>query len=568
MDIVYFFLRIFVKIVVRLFFRQVTVIGRENIPASGPVIICATHNNQYVDAMMLIYAIRRPINFVIAASSAKLSYMKWFSKVAGFIPTERPIDHKVTGKGILVKVTKNSVIGEGTEFTKELHVGCSIKPKDLKEEFIVSRIVSDTELAVSTANDIDTGESYDLEKPSAYFILPKLDQKKVFSSVANVIQSDQVIGIFPEGGSHDQTKLLPLKAGACVFVWSAHAELNKDPAMICTGINYYDASKFRSKVIINISKPIKYEIDPNRFTDRAYKQTKIQEMLSSMRQSMEDVKFLAPSYKELMNLNVAGQLYTPSDVMLNKEEQFRLFKKFCNGYENIKDQQDVKDLLENVEVFRQKMKSLGLIVHDVRDKETKLQIRPGHAIIQALKMLIGIPFLLFLLPIRLILSKEAEKKRQKALSSSYVKVRGTDVMTTWKIVLSMVLIPVSLTIWVIGFYFCSKYAFKSESPFFYTMIFYFIFPVYLYASVYMFDGIERSLNILYARLVNILLTKIDKKDRIKELRGQAEAIEKQLVKVIKDNIPKLHEELKELVVKRLELEKENDQTISDILDEI
>lgn len=568
MDIVYFILRLFVKIVVRLFFRQVTVLGRENIPATGPVIICATHNNQYVDAMMLIYAIRRPINFVIAASSARLSYLKWFSKVAGFIPTERPIDHKVVGKGNIVRVTKHSIFGEGTEFTKELHVGCSIKPKEIKEEFIVSRIVNDNELVVSPASDIDFGVSYDLEKPCSYFILPKLDQKKVFASVANILKSDEVIGVFPEGGSHDQTKLLPLKAGACVFVWSAHAELNKDPAMICTGINYYDASKFRSKVIVNISKPIKYEIDPNRFTDRAYKHSKIQEMLSSMRQSMEDVKFLAPSYKELMNLDVAGQLYTPSDVMLNKEEQFRLFKKFCNGYENIKDQQDVKELLENVEVFRQKIKSLGLKVHDVRDKETKLHIRPGHAVIEALKILIGIPFLLFLVPIRLILSKEAEKKRQKALSSSYVKVRATDVMATWKIILSIVLIPAFLIIWVICFFIFSKYLFKSESPFFYTFMFFLLFPIYLYFSVYMFDGIERSLNILYARIVNIILTKIDKKDRIKELRGQAEAIEKQLVKVIKDNIPILHEELKELVVKRMELEKENDETISDMLDEI
>lgn len=30
---------------------------------------------------------------------------------------------------------------------------------------------------------------------------------------------NEVIGIFPEGGSHDRTEMLPVKPGACIFIY-------------------------------------------------------------------------------------------------------------------------------------------------------------------------------------------------------------------------------------------------------------------------------------------------------------------------------------------------------------
>ena len=58
--------------------------------------------------------------------------------------------------------------------------------------------------------------------------------------------NDNFIVIFPEGGSHDRTELLPLKPGACIFAWEAKKKLNKDLKLIPISINYYGAHKFRS----------------------------------------------------------------------------------------------------------------------------------------------------------------------------------------------------------------------------------------------------------------------------------------------------------------------------------
>jgi glycerol-3-phosphate O-acyltransferase/dihydroxyacetone phosphate acyltransferase len=35
-----------------LFFRDITVIGQENVPTEGPTIIYGNHNNQFVDGMV------------------------------------------------------------------------------------------------------------------------------------------------------------------------------------------------------------------------------------------------------------------------------------------------------------------------------------------------------------------------------------------------------------------------------------------------------------------------------------------------------------------------------------
>ena len=73
------------------------------------------------------------------------------------------------------------------------------------------------------------------------------------------------MGIFPEGGSHDRTTLLPLKAGACAFIWGAKEQFNKSPKLVCCGINYFGAHKFRSKVVINFSSSLSYKLDKKRF---------------------------------------------------------------------------------------------------------------------------------------------------------------------------------------------------------------------------------------------------------------------------------------------------------------
>lgn len=123
------------------------------------------------------------------------------------------------------------------------------------------------------------------------------------------MQQDKVICIFPEGGSHDQTQLLPLKAGACVFIWQSNTQLQKNPHLVCSGINYFGAHKFRSKVVIKYSNPMKFDIDVSKALNKEYKREKVGDMMVELRENMEEVKFIAPSYNELLDIQVVKDLY-------------------------------------------------------------------------------------------------------------------------------------------------------------------------------------------------------------------------------------------------------------------
>lgn len=40
----------------------------------------------------------------------------------------------------------------------------------------------------------------------------------MFESVTEKLRNGECIGIFPEGGSHDRSELLPLKAGVAIVI--------------------------------------------------------------------------------------------------------------------------------------------------------------------------------------------------------------------------------------------------------------------------------------------------------------------------------------------------------------
>ena len=82
-------------------------------------------------------------------------------------------------------------------------------------------VVSDTEANLFE----DSGETSPLTEPQktylTYDILEHVDQAHVFRHVHEALADGGCIGIFPEGGSHDNTELLPLKAGVAAIAFGA-----------------------------------------------------------------------------------------------------------------------------------------------------------------------------------------------------------------------------------------------------------------------------------------------------------------------------------------------------------
>jgi len=83
----------------------------------------------------------------------------------------------------------------------------------------------------------------------------------MYENVYSALKKDQVIGIFPEGGSHDRTELLPLKAGVCIMALGAMANYNVNVKIVTLGLNYYRADQLQSKAFAIINKPLEIEQD-------------------------------------------------------------------------------------------------------------------------------------------------------------------------------------------------------------------------------------------------------------------------------------------------------------------
>ncbi|MEK7370254.1 MAG: lysophospholipid acyltransferase family protein, partial [candidate division NC10 bacterium] len=88
----YRLLRGLAQIVLDIFYRRIEVVGSERLPARGPLIVAANHQNALVDPLLLIAAIPRRLVPLAKAPLFRLPVIGALARWAGAIPVERPQD--------------------------------------------------------------------------------------------------------------------------------------------------------------------------------------------------------------------------------------------------------------------------------------------------------------------------------------------------------------------------------------------------------------------------------------------------------------------------------------------
>ncbi|KAI8319440.1 hypothetical protein GQ54DRAFT_265292, partial [Martensiomyces pterosporus] len=461
---VYDLFRAFWTRVVGLFFREIAERNAHLIPKSGPVIfVVAPHHNQatFVDpVILLMHAVRR-VYFLVAAASMRRKFIGFYGRCLRGIPVERQQDLAKVGSGKIKLDDRYSeptlITGVGSKFTQELKPGAKIMlPKNAAQAKIVE-IISDTQVRIAKEmKELSALELLTQPEGTAYKVVPHVDQDQMYRAVYERFNKGECVGIFPEGGSHDRTQMLPLKAGATIMALGATAA-NPELGLkiVPTGLNYFHPSKFRSRAVIDFGQPIEIPMD----LVEKYKQggdakrQACDELLDTVSEGLKQVTLNTPDLETLRLVQAGRRLYQPTQHSLNMTQQVELTRRFIKGYNIYKDLPEVKELRDRVADYNMQLRYYGIRDHQVETMEI------GRAEAGALFLwrllwllimgLVALPGTILNIPVFVVTSVVSKRKAKAALAASTVKVRARDVIATWKILITLGLVPLLYTIYSI-----------------------------------------------------------------------------------------------------------------------
>ncbi|KAF0383963.1 bifunctional glycerol-3-phosphate/glycerone-phosphate O-acyltransferase SCT1 [Gigaspora margarita] len=544
---------VFFGFVLDTFFREIKSRGSHKIPEEGPLIfVAAPHANQFVDPLILMRNSKRPISFLIAEKSMKRKYVGTIARSLHAIPVIRPQDSGVPGKGkIYLSDRKNEpllISGIGTKFTEQLKVGGQISLPNDRGSSEVTDIISDTKLKIKKEfKDLKALEMLTQPEGTTYNCLPHIDQSKVYQAVFEVLNAGGCVGIFPEGGSHDRTEILPLKAGVTIMALGAMAANSKlNVKIVPCGLNYFHAHQFRSRAVVEFGSPI---LIPRELVEKyrkggQNKRDACSDLLGIIYNGLKTVTVNTPDYETLMVIQAARRLYRPEHHKLELPEVMELNRRFVGGYMNFKDDLRVQQMNKEVMVYNQQLKNYGLKDHQVQ-KTAYGGFRALFLLLHRIFLLIlwsilGFPGMILGFPIMVIARVISAKKAKEAVKSSSVKVKGRDVLATWKLLVALGVTPIfygiyTLIILVIAYN--NNWRFILNFGILSPIVVFIILSVITYGTMRLADtglDIYRSLRPLFLSLLPW------SKSSIQNLRQIREKLAFDLTELINELGPKIY----------------------------
>lgn len=449
------------------FFREIRSRGGFKVPKKDSLIfVAAPHANQFVDPIILMSQVKkasgRRISCLIAEKSHRRKFIGLVSRSQLSIPVKRAQDNLKLKKGTIKLDPENElhIIGEGTSFLKDCHPkGLLSLPKSLGTGPI-DKVDSDTELylkkPIKFASEKAEAEArLLLESGSIYKAAEKIDQSEVYAQVFEHLAHGHCIGVFSEGGSHDRPDLLPLKAGVALMALGAmDANPGLNVKIIPVGMNYFHPHKFRSRALVEFGDPI--EIDQSltdMYADSKTSNEAVRILLGEITKGVKAVTVTCPDFESLSVVQAASRLY--SDQFSNKlsiASIVEMNRRLLNGFLHFKDDPRIKSLKNEILKYNEDLKSMKVPDHLVGKAIVKSKLSILLDLVQTFSQVIilgilALPGIIFFSPVFVATKKISEKKRKEALAGSTVKIKGNDVIATWKILVSMGFAPILYTLY-------------------------------------------------------------------------------------------------------------------------
>jgi glycerol-3-phosphate O-acyltransferase/dihydroxyacetone phosphate acyltransferase len=342
--LLYFCVKIFFHSILSIFFREVEIIGRNKLPNHGPIIFTVNHANQFIDAVTLLSTCHHRVSYLMAEASYNRRIVGDLAWALDVVPVKRSQDTAKVGVGTVVFQKEESLFEEGklmlsvtgtdTVFTEHLKVGDKIRPTGTAEAVKVTEVIDNATLIAD--GSMIPPEEYEKvfarSEPNTFDVLKKIDQKVVYEKVLDKLASGGCVGIFPEGGSHDRTDLLPLKVGVALIAYSALEKDDLNVPIVPVGLNYFRSHRWRGRATVEFGEPI--WVDPSTLNDYkaggADRYRVCNEFLDRIQDSMRSVLVSTPDYESLQLVHTARRLYQRKGLV-GKEKQ-DMSRRFAEGF--------------------------------------------------------------------------------------------------------------------------------------------------------------------------------------------------------------------------------------------
>ena len=160
--------------------------------------------------------------------------------------------------------------------------------------------------------------------------------RETFEAARRVLVTGGAIAIFPEGGSHDEPRLKPLKTGAARITLGAAAALGGTPIVIVPAGLYYRAKQtFRSAALLYFGEP--FGVQPVPLAPGAEPPAEpVRELTSRIERALSDVTLQAERVEALALIGRAQRIFSAADELpeapASLVAELELRRRFALGY--------------------------------------------------------------------------------------------------------------------------------------------------------------------------------------------------------------------------------------------
>ena len=316
--VVYAALRWFLGLCMRVFFRQVEVVGLEHVPATGPVIFAGNHPNSLIDPILIITSCGRRVRFAAKDTLFSTRIMRALLGALGAVPLRRKDDHAGG----------------------------------------------------------------------------PLDNDAAFTAMFDALGAGDAIGIFPEGLSHDASRLARLKTGAARLALGA-ARRGAPVVVVPCGLTFIHPKRFRSRVLVQYGPPI--AIAPP-VADAPEDADLPRALTARIDAALRGLTINASDWDTVRALDTVRRLYQPADIGL--DDRVELARRFNAHYPAVRDQPRVRAVIARTQAYQARLDELGLA-----DRELARGVSAGAAAARVARtlalLLVWIPVMLPAAPLHL-----------------------------------------------------------------------------------------------------------------------------------------------------------------------